>query len=80
MDFGDMMAARAPKPIFVVAGDNDPIFPLKGVKLAYKKVKEAYELYGKADNLGIDIIPKTGHVFRGDYAYPWLDKMLDFEK
>jgi dienelactone hydrolase len=76
MDFPDMMAARAPKPLFVVAGERDGIFPIEGVTDAYEKVKAAYFLYNATDKLGIDIIPETGHVFRGDYAYPWLDKML----
>lgn len=76
MDFPDMMAARAPKPLFVVAGEKDGIFPIEGVKDAYDKVKKAYQVFNASDMLDIDIIPETGHVFRGDYAYPWLDKIL----
>ncbi len=76
LELGDMMAARAPKPTFVVSGDSDGIFPQQGVQDAYEKVKRAYDLYGKPGNLGIDVILRTGHVFRGDLAYPWLDKVL----
>ncbi|MHA1715788.1 MAG: alpha/beta hydrolase family protein [Promethearchaeota archaeon] len=76
VDIQDIMAARAPKPTFIVAGDSDGIFPLSGVKHAYEVLKKAYELHSKSSNLEIDIIPRTGHVFRGTYAYPWLDKVL----
>ncbi len=71
-----MVASRAPKPTFIIAGEKDPIFPIEGVREAYEKLKQAYKLYGKEENLAIDIIPDTGHVFRGDYAYPWFDKHL----
>ena len=76
VEMHDLMAARAPKPTFIVSGDSDPIFPQSGVQDAYKKLKKAYDLYDKPENLGIDVIPNTGHVFRGKHAYPWLDKML----
>ena len=73
-DLPDIMATRAPKPTFIVSGDSDPIFPQKGVQNAYEKLKKAFELYGQEENLGIDVIKDTGHVFRGKYAYPWLDE------
>jgi cephalosporin-C deacetylase-like acetyl esterase len=76
IDFPDLMAARAPKPVFVVSGDNDDIFPQEGVQDAYQKLKKVYELYKKPQNLEIDIIKNTGHKFRGLYSYPWLDKVL----
>lgn len=72
----DVIATRAPKPTFIVAGDSDPIFPRYGVKKAYRTLEKAFSLYEKTDNLGIDIIPDTGHVFRGKHAYPWLDHVL----
>ncbi|MBD3187494.1 hypothetical protein GF325_11735, partial [Candidatus Bathyarchaeota archaeon] len=78
LDLPDIMAARAPQPTFIVSGDRDPIFPQVGVQLGYRKLKEVYAMLGKEGNLGIDVIPNTGHVFRGDHAYPWLDEILDF--
>lgn len=75
-DLPDIMAARAPKPTFIVSGEKDGIFPQKGVQDAYSQLKHVYGLYNQIENLGIDVIKNTGHVFRGDKAYPWLDKQL----
>lgn len=75
-DLPDILAARAPKPTFIVSGENDGIFPQKGVQEAYNQLKQVYSLYNRLEDLGIDVIKNTGHVFRGDYAYPWLDKKL----
>ncbi|MBD3352977.1 MAG: hypothetical protein GF364_15955 [Candidatus Lokiarchaeota archaeon] len=75
-DLPDIIATRAPKPTFIVAGEYDPIFPKKGVLSGYELLKEVYSLYSKQENLDIDIVPNVGHVFRGTYAYPWLDKVF----
>jgi len=75
-DIHDLMAARAPKPTFIVAGKHDPIFPLEGVEFSYRKLMEVYKLYGKEENLQIDVIKGAGHMFRGDKAYSWLEKIL----
>ncbi len=76
MDIPDIVALRAPKPTFIVSGDRDDIFPQEGVQSAYKKLKRVYDLFGKPENLDIDVIKGAGHVFRGDYCYPFLEKHL----
>ncbi|MHA1339947.1 MAG: alpha/beta hydrolase family protein [Promethearchaeota archaeon] len=76
IDIHDLMAIRAPKPTFIVAGSRDPIFPIEGVEYSYRKLMNIYKLYGKEENLQIDVIKGAGHIFRGDKAYPWLEKIL----
>ncbi len=76
MDIPDIVALRAPKPTFIVSGDLDDIFPQEGVQSAFRKLKRAYDLFGKPQNLDIDVIKGEGHVFRGDFCYPFLEKHL----
>ena len=76
LDIPDIVALRAPKPTFIVSGEKDPIFPQDGVQSAYKKLKRAFDLFGKPENLDIDVIKGARHVFRGDLCYPFLEKHL----
>ena len=76
MDLPDIVSLRAPKPTFIVSGEFDPIFPQVGVQSAYKKVQNAFDVAGNKDNLEIDVIKGKGHVFRGDFSYPFLEKHL----
>ncbi|MHA1846581.1 MAG: alpha/beta hydrolase family protein, partial [Promethearchaeota archaeon] len=76
INMADLMGARAPKPTFIVSGEKDRIFPQDGVQDAYGKLKKIYNFLNAPDNLQIDVIKDTGHVFRGKFAYPWLDKVL----
>ncbi len=75
-DAPDLVAMRAPQPTFIVSGEADWIFPQEGVQKAYTIAQQAYGLAGAPQNLGIHVMPKTGHRFSGKLAYPWLKKQL----
>ncbi len=75
-DAADLVAMRAPQLTFIVSGEEDRIFPQEGVQKAYAIAQQAYGLAGAPQNLGIHVMPKTGHRFSGEQSYPWLEKQL----
>lgn len=45
MDFPEVLALIAPRPLMILGGRNDPIFPPIGFHRAYERVKPIYDLY-----------------------------------
>lgn len=68
----DVMGLFAPKPTVLVAGKEDPIFPVRGVRKAYRRLKTIYRAAGAEDRCHLVIGPE-GHRFYADLAWP---KML----
>ena len=68
----DVMGLFAPKPVVVVAGKDDPIFPIRGVRKAFRHLKNIYRAAGAADRCHLSVGP-GGHQFYADVAWP---KML----
>lgn len=71
----DVAALIAPRPLLIVAGTGDPIFPLPGVLAAYERLSTAYALQGAANHLDRDVF-KGGHQISGAQAYAWLARTL----
>lgn len=65
-DMGDLAGLIAPRRLIVVAGQEDPIFPIQGVKEAYGTVRAVYEKSGHPENCRL-IVGDGGHRF---YAAP----------
>ena len=55
----DLSALIAPRPIAVIAGVEDPIFPIDGVKEAYGTLTEIYRAAGAEDQHRLEITPKA---------------------
>lgn len=75
LDYPDVAALAAPKPMLVYAGDQDPLFPLDSVNAAFAKMRQVWAANGAADRLETRIWP-LGHVFvkeQQDAAFDWLD-------
>ena len=68
----DVMGLFAPKPAVIVAGEEDDIFPIAGVRKAFRRLKQIYAAAGAADRCHLVIGPE-GHRFYADLAWP---KML----
>jgi len=80
-DFPELIAALAPRPLFINAPIHDANFEVSGVKDSVAAAKPAYALYGKPDNL-IAIYPDCAHDFppqTRQAAYQFLDKHLHFK-
>jgi len=66
------MGCFAPRPVVVVAGKQDPIFPIAGVRKAVKQLRRIYAAAGAEDRVHFVIGPE-GHRF---YAEPaWKQAM-----
>lgn len=77
-DYPAVAAMVAPRPLLIANTDSDPIFPLDGVVRTFDKVRSIYQLYGKAENVGLNIT-SGGHVDTQELqvtAIRWLDVHL----
>ena len=74
-DMADVLGLGAPKPVVVVAGQTDPIFPLGEVKQAFRDLKAIYKAAGAAARCHLVIGPE-GHRFYADLAWPVMLKEI----
>ncbi len=62
LDYPDILAMNAPKPLLVMNGRQDGIFNADGVLEGYQKLKKSYEKAGYSDMLVMREF-EAGHVF-----------------
>ncbi len=67
-DMQDLTGLIAPRPLAIVTGEKDDIFPLNGVKRGVKIAKEIYAHYKKEDNVSLTVTPKD-HYFCEDIVW-----------
>lgn len=75
-DFYEVLAALAPRPVYVSAPEHDDNFDLAGVKKVVEAAREIFELRGAADQLRA-VYPDCEHDFPADVRhaiYAWLDE------
>jgi len=65
----DVLGLFAPRPVVLVAGRHDRIFPLAGVRRAFKHLQGIYRAAGAADRCHLMVGPE-GHRFYADLAWP----------
>jgi hypothetical protein len=78
-DFTEVLAALAPRPVFVNAPRGDSNFELSGVQDCFAAARPVYGLFHASDRLVIET-PDVGHDFPPDVrerAYAWLEAVLD---
>jgi len=68
MEMADVLAIAAPKPVVVVAGKSDDIFPVKYVRKAYADLAKIYTAAGAADACRLTVGPE-GHRFYADLGW-----------
>jgi predicted esterase len=77
-DYGAALALVAPRPFFVAARTEDPIFPRDGIEETVATARRAYAAAGATDRLGT-FFESGAHVFSPTMrtaAYAWLDRWL----
>jgi len=77
-DYTLLPAMVAPRALMIANTDADPIFPLEGVQRTHLAARKIYQLYDKAPNLALTIIP-GGHADTQPLRIPafyWLQKHL----
>ncbi len=72
-EMADVLGLFAPRPVVIVAGREDRIFPIDGVMEAYAQLKRIYEAAGAGDRCEL-VVGEGGHRFYADLAWP---KMLE---
>lgn len=68
LDMGDIACLIAPRPLIVVAGREDKIFPLHGVHRAFDRIEEIYIRENAKDNCRL-VIGEEGHRFYADPSW-----------
>lgn len=73
-DMGDLGGLIAPRKLVIVAGLQDEIFPIDGVKKSYDLIKALYAECGCRKNLEL-VTGNGGHRFYADAAYETLKEL-----
>ena len=68
-EMADVLGLAAPKPLIVVAGRDDRIFPVAGVKKAFRDLQRIFQAAGAEKHCHL-VIGKAGHRFYADDAWP----------
>lgn len=74
-EMGDVLGLFAPRPVIVVAGRQDSIFPLSGVRKQFAQLRRIYTAAGSSRRCQLVIGPE-GHRFYADLAWPKALKEL----
>ena len=74
-EMADVMGLFAPKPVVLVAGKDDPIFPIRGVRSGFRALKRIYRAAGAAERCHL-VVGEEGHRFYADKAWPVMLKEM----
>ncbi|GLW28377.1 dienelactone hydrolase family protein [Actinoplanes regularis] len=79
LDLPDVASIAAPRPMFVLDGETDPLFSAAGREVAYRKMGLVWAAQRAQDRLRTQVWPGLGHVFveeMQEAAFTWLDRWL----
>lgn len=68
-EMSDIMALFAPKPVVIVAGEKDPIFPISATRRAFRNLRRVYSTCGAGNRCHLVVGP-GGHRFYAEQAWP----------
>jgi dienelactone hydrolase len=68
-EMDDVMGLFAPKPVVIVAGRDDPIFPIAATRRAFARLRRIYDACGAGDRCHL-VVGDEGHRFYADNAWP----------
>lgn len=74
-EMADVMGLFAPRPVVIVAGEQDPIFPVGATRREFRRLKAIYKAAGAEANCQIAVGPE-GHRFYADIAWKKMLPML----
>ncbi|MBT3295742.1 MAG: hypothetical protein HN919_08020 [Verrucomicrobia bacterium] len=78
-DMADIMGLFAPKPVVIVSGKDDPIFPIRATRKAFKALQKIYEGCGAEEHCHF-VVGAEGHRFYADQAWPLILNELPTEE
>lgn len=71
----DVAGLIAPRPLRVVAGEDDSLFPIEGTRRAADRIRAIYRGAGAAGDFGL-FVGDGGHRFYPGGAWPFVDRHL----
>lgn len=77
LDYPDVASLAAPKPMLLLAGEQDMLLPPDAVRAAHARMANVWAAWGAPGHLQTRLGP-GGHVFTQEqqaYAYDWLDRL-----
>lgn len=74
-EMSDLAGLIAPRPLIVVAGRQDPIFPYAGVLRSFANIEAIYHAAGAEGKCRLVIGPE-GHRFYPEEAWPIIEELL----
>jgi len=75
-EMSDVMGLFAPRPVVIVAGKKDEIFPIGAVRSSFKKLKRIYRAAGAESRCHL-VVGGEGHQFYAALAWPIALKQLE---
>lgn len=75
-EMSDVMGLFAPRPVVLVAGLEDDIFPIDATRRAFDDLKEIYAAWGAEDRCHL-VVGQGGHRFYADDAWPVMLREMD---
>jgi len=73
-EMSDVLGLFAPKPVVVVTGRDDPIFPIGGTRRAFARLKAIYRAAGAADNCKL-VVGDGEHQFFAELGWKAMFKV-----
>ncbi len=74
-EMSDIMGLFAPKPVVLVHGKDDPIFPIAATRRAFRELQRIYAAAGAKDRCHL-VVGNEGHRFYADQAWPVMLKEI----
>ena len=74
-EMSDIMGLFAPKPVVIVAGKDDDIFPIQATRRAFRDLRRIYEACGAAKHCHL-VVGSGGHRFYADDAWPVMQREI----
>ena len=75
-DMGDLSALIAPRTLCIIAGKDDEIFPIDGVRDMFARVSDIYKTAGVGENCSLTVTPMH-HWWCPDIIWPTVTKKAE---
>ena len=75
-DMADIAGLIAPKPLVIVHGREDHLFPIRSAQRTFRELQATYKAAGASKNCTLVVGP-GGHRYYADLAWPVFLRMLD---
>lgn len=79
LDYVDYIAALAPRPCLVIAGQNDEVFDVESTRRLFEQVHRIYKVAGAAENCGLFVDDHAGHAYTvamANETVRWLNRFI----